>query len=187
MTDPEWVQILAALNLDNIIIACPKLHIRKHVSESILQHRPFLKNFFIPLFQNILPYAKAKWAAVDKSLRTHIELKNLVSDTKFELILAGSTVRRSQFGRLSMWSYGAAKFIAVLAVCGATCHRETLKRATSKPIVELEQRCPNFRAEYARVAAIVCDADCGAAHPRFDLPLVRSEFNFFTDLRFPFC
>ena len=34
--------MLLELDLKNIIVASPKLHISKHVSESILQHRPFL-------------------------------------------------------------------------------------------------------------------------------------------------
>jgi hypothetical protein len=37
--DDAWVQTLLKLDLDNVVNVWAKLHNRKHVSESIIQHR----------------------------------------------------------------------------------------------------------------------------------------------------
>ena len=62
----EWVRAVQTLDTSRIIIMPAKLHVRKHISESILQHKSFLKHFFGPLFGEILPYAKEKWKALKK-------------------------------------------------------------------------------------------------------------------------
>ena len=67
-SERPWQERLQAYNLNNIIDIPPKLHIRKHVSESILQYVPFLLNIFIPLFTEILPYAKKKWQKIENDL-----------------------------------------------------------------------------------------------------------------------
>jgi hypothetical protein len=79
--DEAWVKELLQLNISNIANVWAKLHNRKHVSESIIQHRWFLNNFFVPLFSNVLPYAKAKWAKYRSQLTKELAVaKELVKE-----------------------------------------------------------------------------------------------------------
>ena len=72
----EW----ALMDLSKTITVWAKLHNRKHVNESLLQHRPFLINFYIPLFLEVLPYAKAKWTTMRNHLDKAIEKEVAVLD-----------------------------------------------------------------------------------------------------------
>ena len=68
-SDFDWVQWLQQANLGNIIVAPPKLHLRKHDSESVFEYRPYLEHIWIPLFLYVLPYAEKKWQALKGHLQ----------------------------------------------------------------------------------------------------------------------
>jgi hypothetical protein len=69
----DWKEVLRGLDIDRIITMMSQLHNRKHISESILQHRTFIKNFFVPLFSAVLPYAKQKWRSIKTKLEKELE------------------------------------------------------------------------------------------------------------------
>ena len=71
--DELWVQRLQTINLSGAVVMPTKLHNRKHVSESIIQHKTFMRNFFCPLFLKILPYAKSKYSEIKKRLEGEYE------------------------------------------------------------------------------------------------------------------
>ena len=54
--------------MGNCVLALPELHTRKNVFESVLRYRPFLLNILIPLWIDVVPYAKKKWEAVRAEL-----------------------------------------------------------------------------------------------------------------------
>lgn len=69
----EWVARLQRTNLDNMFLVPPKLHNQKHLAESLLQHKTYLLQVFVPLLTTVLPYASKKWNEVDRKLRRELD------------------------------------------------------------------------------------------------------------------
>ncbi|KAJ1457485.1 hypothetical protein M885DRAFT_515053 [Pelagophyceae sp. CCMP2097] len=66
--------------------------------------------------------------------------------------------------------------LALLCLGGAAaCWRKGSRERNVPAFNELDVRCPDWKAQFARGAPIVCDADCGAVHPRFELPVISAR------------
>ena len=75
-----WPHFFATLETDegrellkNVILMPPKFHVCKHMCESVIKSKPFLRHVFVPLMKEVLIYAQKKWDGVGKELQAKVD------------------------------------------------------------------------------------------------------------------